>query len=320
MPSPTSTLVTLRPDLASSLEEFPLMMDRASFVGHRIMPVIDTAVASGNFGIIPLEQLLQNPEVDRAPAGTYKRGSWTFEAATFATKEKGREEPIDENESRIYANYFDAEMISTARAQDAVLRAAEKRIADAVTNTASIANAAASVPWDNQGSGVAETDVEVAVQAFYDATGLWPNLLVMSRKTFRNVRRQDSIIDASKAQGFMDVRKGNVTTQALEAVFDLQVAVAGASQNTADAGQTAVVGQLWPVDKALIARVGMTNDIREPCLGNTIHYTGDGSMVDGRVEMYEEPQSRSDIVRVRHQVDEKIKYLACARLITGLTT
>ena len=59
MPNPSEALATQRPDLAQSLEEFDLEADRAGFIGLDILPVFEVDVQAGNFGIIPLEQLLQ---------------------------------------------------------------------------------------------------------------------------------------------------------------------------------------------------------------------------------------------------------------------
>ena len=109
MPSPTSALSTQRPDLAASLEEFDLMMDAEGFIGHRALPVTPVASQAGSFGKIPIEQLLQNRETSRAAGSGYNRGNWEFEPATYATEEHGLEEPVDDREAAMYANYFDAE-------------------------------------------------------------------------------------------------------------------------------------------------------------------------------------------------------------------
>ena len=116
MPSPTSSLATQRPDLAASFEEFDVMMDAADFIGQRVLRVMDVGLQSSPFGKIPIEELLQNRETLRAPGGGYNRGSWNFETDSYATQEHGVEEPVDDREAQLYKHYFDAEMISAARA------------------------------------------------------------------------------------------------------------------------------------------------------------------------------------------------------------
>ncbi len=204
MPSPSSSLATLRPDLATFLE-FDLESEKEGFISTKVFPVIDVQSASGNFGKIPIEQLLQQRETRRAPGGGYARGNWTFTPATYATVEHGAEEPVDDNEARMYAEYFQAEQISTMRAFSSVLRNAEQRVASAVFNTStwtgSSLTTAVTTEWSVAATAKPITDVEAAVQKIYDNSGLWANALIINRKVFRNLRNCDQIIDRINASG-----------------------------------------------------------------------------------------------------------------------
>ena len=55
MPAPTSTLATLRPDLAGSFMQFDLALDRQGFIGYQVAPIIDVQKQAdpplGNSGI-----------------------------------------------------------------------------------------------------------------------------------------------------------------------------------------------------------------------------------------------------------------------------
>ncbi len=133
MPSPSSAVVG-RNDLGDSVMEFDLAANEGGFIASRVLPIFDAPRASGNFGIIPIEQLLQQRDVTRAPGSGYSRGNFTFEPATYTTQEYGAEEPVDENEAQNYADYFDAEMVAAARARSALLVAHEMRAADLLFN------------------------------------------------------------------------------------------------------------------------------------------------------------------------------------------
>ena len=212
MPSPTSSLSTQRPDLATFLE-FDLESEKAGYVATQVFPVVDVQSQAGNFGIIPIEQLLQQRSTKRAPGSGYARGNWTFTKSTYATEEHGAEEPVDDREAKMYAEYFQAEQISTLRAFSAVLRNAEQRVADAVfgatwsgggaTLTTGITN-----EWDDIANAVPLTDVEAAVQKIYTNSGLWANALVINRKVFRNLRRCAQVIDAIEATAAGQAAKG----------------------------------------------------------------------------------------------------------------
>ena len=70
MPSPSTSLATLRPELGGSMEAFDLAADRAGFIGLKLLPVFEAAEQSGSFGKIPLEELLKNRDTERAPGGS----------------------------------------------------------------------------------------------------------------------------------------------------------------------------------------------------------------------------------------------------------
>lgn len=321
MPSPSSALSTLRPDLASSFEEFSLEADRQGFIGHRVFPVIEVASQSGNFGKIPLEELLRTSETSRSPGANYNRDQYKFEKATFSCEEHGFEQAVDDRQAKMYANYFDAELIAARRALDRVLRNAEIRIANAVFNTTTFSQTTITNEWDDSANAVPLTDMEASVKRVYDACGLWPNALIVNRSVFRNLRNVAQIIERVKYQGFMDVRAGSITAQALAQAFDLDfVLVAGGSQNTAKQGQAASLSSIWSDEFAMTAVIPVTNDFAEPGIGRTFHWMDDGSDVDGRVESYRDETARSDIIRARHDTDEVMLYTACADLMENITT
>lgn len=304
--------------------QFDLEMDRRGFIAQQLLPPIDVAQASGNFGRIPLAQLLQARNVDRAPGGGYNRGNFTFDPMTFATAEKGAEEPVDDNEAAIYANYFDVEQLAAMRAMDAVLRAQEVRVASLIFNTTtwtgSSLTTAVSNPWSDATNGTPITDVEAAVRKVYTNSGLWPNALVLSKTKFRDLRLSTQVKNAIQSAGAgFPTRAQDVTVQMLKAVFDLDyIIVAGGTKNSATEGQTATAASLWTTTQAMVCRVATTNDIREPCIGRIFHYTGDGSNVNGVVETYRDESIRSDVVRVRHQVQEQVLYTQMGHLLTSL--
>lgn len=326
MPSPSSSLETLRPDLASSFEEFDLAADQAGYIGHRAMRIIETQSQAGVFGKIPLEQLLQNSDTARAPGSGYSRGNFTFTKASFACEEHGHEEPVDQREAKMYAEYFDAELVSTARAFNAVLRNAEKRVADALYNTTTWTGASLTTAltneWDDAPNATPVDDVEAAVQKVYDGSGLWPNALIVNKKVFRNLRLCDQVRDRISSSGAgTSEAAANVTVQHLAEVFDLPyILVAGGSENTANEGQDASISQIWSDEYAMVCKVATTEDFKEPCVGRTFHWGEDGSSPGGTVESYYEPAKRSDIIRVRHDVDEIVLYPQAGHLLSNVTT
>lgn len=319
-PTPSSALNTHRPDLAASFQEFDLEMSRMGFVAHKVLPVFEAAVSSGNFGKITVESLLQARNTNRSAGGGYSRGKWTFTTDSWTTEEHGAEEPIDDRTKRAYANYFDAEMVCTGRARDAVLRNAEQRAAALIFDTAAITPTAVSTEWSTVGSATPVTDVEAEIKAFRAAIGFKPNAILLPWVAFRNLRNNAQILDRIKYSGIHDPTPEKITAEVLAQVFDLKyVFVPDAMKNTADSGQDVTFGEIWDDEYVAILRVAETNDIQEPCVGRTFHWSEDGSQILGTVETYRDEPIRADVVRVRHDVDEKRLYTQCCRLLSNIT-
>lgn len=322
MATPTSALSSQRPDIASSFMEFDLLANQQGFISTQVLPVIDTMKQAGNFGKIPIEQLLQHPDTKRAPGSGYNRTKWTFEPATYATVEQGIEEPVDDREATMYAEYFDAEVMAGMRAYHSVLAAQELRVSAAVFNATTWTSYTTAITneWDDAANAVPLTDVETAVQAVYAQCGLWPNALIVNKKVYRNLRNVAQIIDRVKYQGFMDARAGNISQDALSQAFDLQLVVSGGTKNTAIEGQDASLSPTWSNEYAMVCRLATTSDPREPCIGRTFHWSEDGSTIGGTVESYRDETIRGDVVRVRHDVDEVILYAQAGHLLSNVTT
>jgi hypothetical protein len=265
-------------------------------------------------------------DTKRSSGGNYNRGSYKFETFSYATEENGWEEVVDSRDEKRYRFLIDAEQIASARAMDVVLRNQEQRVAAAVFNTTTWNGASLTTgithEWDDAINAVPLTDVEAAVRKVYDGSGLWANALVINRKVFRNLRNCDQIVERIQAAGAGDkVKASDITEAMLAAAFDLDyVIVAGSSKNNAVEGATASPTQIWSDEYAMVCKVATSNDMREPCIGRTFHWSDDGSSIGGTIEEYYEEQVRGKVIRVRHDTDEVIMYAQAGHLLSNVTT
>jgi hypothetical protein len=327
MPTPSEALSTLRPDLGGSFEDFDLEMDRLGFIAYRVLPPMEVQRASGTFGRIPLAQLLKNADVVRNSRSGYPRGDWEFEEETFATKEYGFEEPVDNRDEALYADFFDAELVSAEIARDTVLREAEKRVAAMIFNTTTWTGAplttavAAGKEWSNYANATPIDDIEAAVRKVYTGTGMWPNSLIINRLVFRNLRQCDQVLDRIASQGAGSaVKASDITTSQLAQLFDLpNIIVAGSSKNGAIEGQAASPSQIWDSEYAMVGKIATSGNIKEPCIGRTFHWAQDGSSMGGTMETYDDARLRGSVVRCRHEVHEKVIAAAFGHLISNVT-
>lgn len=326
MPSPSAALTTLRPDLAGSLMAFDLAASRAGFVAQRILPVVNVAKQAGVFGSVPLGSLLQPSETRRAPGSGYSRGTWTFSTTSFSCEEHGHEEPVDDRQAAMYAEYFDAELVATQRSIDAILRKAEIRVAALIYNTStwtgSTLTTAITNEWDDYANATPITDVMNASQRVFNGCGFHANALLLNRKQFKHACQCDDIKEAIHSQGAgQSIRMSEITPQLLASALDLDyVLVADAAYNSAKEGQTVVPAAVWSDEYMMVCRVATTNDIAEPCIGRTFHWSEDGSQPGGTIESYRDETVRSEIIRARFDVDEVVLLAAAGHLISNALT
>lgn len=325
MPAPSSALRT-RPDLSGSLREFDVMAEAMAHAGTRVFPVFEVAESAGTFGRIPLKELLKNVDTNRQARGVYNRLNFEFAEDNYTTKEQGLEGVVDENQARVYRNYFDFEMGIADLVQSRVLENLEKAIAAAVFDNATWTGAslttAVTNEWDDYSAATPLTDIEAAVNKVYDGCGLWPNALVVNRRVFRNLRNCDQVIERIQSAGAGSPTKPtDITADMLARVFDLsQVIVCGTTKNGAAEGATASPTQIWSSEYAMVCRVAETQQIEEPCIGRVLHWGGDGSAIQGVVERYRSDEARGDVIRVRHQYGLKRLYTECGHLLSNVTT
>ncbi len=323
MPSPSSSLETLRPDLGASLMEFDLQADRENFIGTRVLPVFEVPEAAGAFGRIPIAELLHNADTERSPGSGYSRGTFKFEPDSYVTAEHGREEVVDKRSARMYRHYFDAELIAAMRARDVVLRNQERRVAAAVFNATTFSAQKTSVvnEWSKASDADPIGDVEAASRAVWERCGLWPNALILNRIVFRNLRLCDQILERVAGEGAGSAIKAqDITIAMLKAVFDLDhILVAGGAKNDATEGQNKEIASIWDSEYAMVCRIAQTNDIQEPCLGRTMHWGEDGSEIGTVLESYESAEVRGEVIRARFDIQNKLLHTEAAQLLDNIT-
>ncbi|HBE72472.1 MAG TPA: hypothetical protein DDW52_30430 [Planctomycetaceae bacterium] len=330
MPAPTSSLITLRPELAT-FEALDSEMNTRGYIATRLMPPHEVGMASGTYSAVTLKSLLAHADADtkRSNTGGYNRGDYEFEERTFKTERSGWEERVDERELAMYTDFFDLEDMARMRAWEVVLNRLEAEVIDSTVNasvTAARTNAAGAL-WTDLVNATPLDDVQVACEAVWARTGLWPNVMGISRKTFKYLRRCVQVLNAIKSDGAGDsaLQERVSASMVAEALGLEEVVISDAIQNTANRAKTPVVASRFPDDKAWISVRSISRDVKQPQYGRILHWGGDGSEISdsderliGVVESYEEPQTSSQWIRVRHDVDHHVQYPEAGQVITGV--
>lgn len=333
MPSLAAGSAVRRPDLGFLVQEY--MAARSAYMGYiglEVMPLLPVMEQSAVYPVIPKEVMMTIEKTDRAMRGKYGRSDWEYENGQYATTENGWEEAVDAREAKLYASQFDAEAMAASRASTIILRGQEKRVADQVFNTTNFTANAVTNEWDDAANATPIDDVKAGKLSVRSACGMLPTSLIVSYTVYQNLKRCAQIIDLIKYT-FPGLDINKLSLSQLAQVLDVpEVKVGGAVYNSAKKGQAGVVADLWSNEYAMLTRVNGGMDITDPCIGRTFMWTDD-SPSNQVVETYVEDQSRSTIVRVRHDTSETLiasrtsagaiksnVSAACSYLMSNITT
>lgn len=327
MPAPSSAIN--RFELGSTFEEFDLRMNQMGFIGAKVLRPRVVGKNAADVGKVKIEQLLQNKSTRRTPGTAFARDTWEFDRFAYAVGFYGKEEPLPDEQLAMYSDIVDAEGISAARAEDAVLGEFERDVASAVYSTGTWTGAglttAITNEWDDFTNATPVNDVSAAIEKVAVASGLQANALILNRFQYRNLLQCNEIVDRVKyTRTPTAVELRNI----LADLFDLKyILVAGGFKNTANEGQDASISRIWSDEYVMVAKVAETDDPREPCVGRTFIWSGDGPGAPGdggalttTMMQYRDDSVKSTIYQCGNNRDIVICYAEAAHLLSNATT
>jgi hypothetical protein len=322
MPVPGTSTVTARPDLAATIQQYPIALGMRGAIGHLLFPIIEVDYQSGNYGLIPPKEILTPRTAKRASDGSYQRSTFKFQDKQWATQEYGAEQVVDERRANRYADYFDAEQIAAQLAQFEAIQAAEIRCADLATDVSAFSGqtTAAGTDWTDWSGSDPIDNMESAATAVYDRTGLWPKIGYCSKKTFRNLRNNDKVIERIEATGAgQPAKSSDISADLLAKVFDLEKILVGEmSVNDANPGQDESISGVWSDSIFGLAVVDEGGNMEMPTAFRSFHWAKDGSSAGVAIEHYDSDANRSRIIRARQDIQEKVEISEMVQLITGV--
>jgi len=303
----------LRRDIEDALAEY--VMNR-NYIGLKLYPVFPVTKEAGFYPVIPAEAVLKLPaDIRRAPRGAYHRMDWNYETDSYACIERGVEDPVDAVEAAQVADYFDAEKFAAQRAVDVLLRMQEQRI---LTHLQTFAvNQTVGNEWNDTANATPLADTRLGIRTLYEATGLRPDTMVIGFRAYQALPLVDEIAERLKYT-IPGTGGTEYTPAVLARLFELrQVLIADQIYDAADEGLPKEITRMWDDDLVMLLKVAEGEMLKQPCIGRTFLYTPD-SPSNVTMDTYEEPQTRTDIVRARHYTDEEDIMTACAWMIDNI--
>ena len=327
-----------RLDLSMTYVEFSLRANRQKFGGLKLLPALIVGnLSQADFPRINLASLLTavSKSDKRAPYGSYSRDTFTWDSDSYSLSDHGVEELVDDALIEMYGDIINAELISTMRAIDKVVRRLEVDIAAQTFTAAYPHQDDANVPWSNYENATPVDDIFAAINAVEDRTGITPNKLAITDKGWRDLRQCQQLLDRLSMGSNDDPEK--VTRSGFLSLFDEldELIVLGGYDNTANSGQSPDVGRVWDSSMAMVAAVSNApideNDLTDitPHLGRTLFHqdssSSPGSLMGAEdaeqaviVEEYREEKRRGGVVRARNWRQVKFLHKECGQLITNV--
>ncbi|GJQ59782.1 MAG: hypothetical protein D8M57_13210 [Candidatus Scalindua sp. AMX11] len=319
MPILKSGSAELRRDLGDVAFEYMIDAEQAGFIGTVLMPFKNVLQKKSNYPKIPIEAMFKEAELKRAPRGDYKRDDYEFSTGSYDCEEYGFEDLLDDVERELYASFFDAEVISTQRAMDKVLRAQEKRIANMTFNTTNIpTQQAAAAVWSDATNATPRADVIALKKKMRNNRGIIPNVLALAKSVFDELIETNELREALKYTNPIEIGGEDAQKRVLAQYFGVDRVLTGnAIRDTAKKGKTSSLTDIWDTTLVGLFKIATGENMLEPAIGRTFLWTGDSpeSVV---VEQYREEQKRSNVYRARQNVDEAFIYTGAGGLVTGV--
>lgn len=290
-------------------------------IGPEVLPLTPVDEESANYPAITAASILGNPDQEVTAIGEgagYPRDGFETKDIAYATKEYGSEKLIPDRTLRRYQSDFDAKTIAGKILRRRIEAAMEQRIADTVFNTTTFTGSAyftdnsSGAPWSTLSTDIL-AQLEAAVYKVWENSSYDANALIISKDNVRYLRQNDDIRADLRYTGDGPLVPFESVRKKLEEYFGIRVIVGNVVKNTAKKGQAVTGSRVWSPLYAMVARVA-TADMASAGLGRTFIWNQD-SAVPYTMEEYREEQSRGDVLRARHNTDEKIVDVRFGHLI-----
>lgn len=309
-----SSSATLRADLADAIREN--MYGAGDLIGLNAFPLLPVGRKSGSFAKVDFSEQPTISASGRAPGAGYDRQRREVTNDTYACLEFGREEPIDDGEGLEIGEYFDIEADTAASLAGRLLVEQEVRLEAILFDSASTFSdyTTNGSDWTTVASGTPMGDIRAAVDSLKTqingSIGNAKIVALCTDTTLNNALATAEIKAALNSGSDIAFSNRDAAAANLAAACGLDSIHSTSIQNAGAA--------IWDNHVFGIYLVGDGRSISStPQVGRTFLWESDAPS-NALVESYRDESVRSDIIRVRHHVEENLLSARAGHVITGL--
>jgi predicted RNA methylase len=275
------------------------------FIGLEVAPILGVPARSGEYIKIDVGpgEIFNPDALKTAPGADRSRVTRRFTTDNFTTGSFELEELLPDETSSDLGRYFDVEVSSAAFLNTQLLLGHEQRVADLVFGSGLTAISAVAAYTAGAGANLdVAQDVDLA-QVELAKKNVQADTLICSLQVFNRLRRSTKLLTNIFGAVKTDVRPASAQEVA-EALGLSRILIGRAAKNGAKKGQSFSASFVWGNSKIAVAKLG-GGEFTAGGLARTLLWQED-SPVPVVTETYRDEARRSNVIRVRHNVSEKI--------------
>lgn len=290
------------------LTQMSVAYTNGELIGTKLMPRVEVEGRVGFYYVFDKSRFSINDSRRTGTSRANRISNGMTSAAFGPLAEHSLEEPIEYDVLKTYPTPHDARVDATESVTEALNLGLEAEIAAKLTSGAVITQNV-TLSGTDQFSDYANSDpfgvFQTGIDTIKAASGVTPNTLELGYQVWSKLRHHPDLL------GRMSVASVRVLTPQMLAdlIGVAEVVIGDAVYNTADEGQTAVMGYVWG-KHALLAFVSSKPGIKKISLGYTLQVAG-----ARYVDRWDEPQVKSEFVRANDYYEPKIVAVEAGYLI-----
>lgn len=292
----------------TTLTQMSVAYQNGQLIGTQLMPRVEVNGRVGFYYTFDKSRFNINDSRRTGTARANRIASGMSKTAFGPLDEHSLEEAIEYEVRDTYPTPHDARVDATEDVTEALDLGLEQEIATMLTNTAVVTQnvtLSGTDQWNDYANSDPFADIQLGIDTIKAASGVTPNTLTLGYQVWSKLRHHPDLL------GRMSVATARVlTTEMLASLIGVEkVLIGDAVYNTADEGQTSVLGYVWGKN-ALLAFVQARPAIKKISIGYTLQVEG-----ARYVDRWDEPWVKSEFVRANDYYEPKVVAVEAGYLI-----
>lgn len=291
-------------------------------IGTRVLPPDPVEATAGQYPKLKIASanMLRNEAKRRGRTATYARLTRAWESDTYTTLEYGLESPVSDPDQADVGRFFDLQSTEARLTQRQLLLGHEVRVAAKIFDPSvfSLTTSATAYTDANLATFDLAYDMDLAkneIRKRGESVNPADLVVVMSNDIYLRARQSTRLQNRIRGVLSQDTQLVLSAADLAMALGVREVLVANAVIDSSKQGASSpTLGNIWSNTYCWIGQA-KTGNILSGGVGRTLFWKQNGSLVT--VESYREEQTRSTIIRVRHDTDEKIANANAGQLLVS---